>query len=165
MLKRRIGLVDHLTILIALNSTAQLAYLEEAQLIERFVNYQTFVKYLNHLFKLRHDGIKLSFLQKCSTSFSWIEPTQKSNGRNNFDTQYCKCSISNINFNTCIYPVYQGRFEENYKTLHRFVLLRKLSGEATKKPAEGMISRPLLPKVIYRIQLLLPRIRRLFRYH
>ena len=73
VLKLLIELVGSLTILIAPNPTGQPARLEEAQLIERFANHRTSVQRSNHLLELRHDGIKLSLLQKRSISFSWIE--------------------------------------------------------------------------------------------
>ena len=101
VLKLLIELIGSFTILITLNLTGQLARLEEAQLIERFANHQTSVQHLNHLLKLRHNGIKLSLLQKRSTSFSWIKLAQKSTNKNNPDTQHHKCSISSTSFSTC----------------------------------------------------------------
>ena len=62
MLKLLIELVDLFTILIAPNPISQLVYLKEAQLIKHFANYQTSIKCLNYLLKLRHNGIKLLLL-------------------------------------------------------------------------------------------------------
>ena len=155
MLKLLIELIGFLTILITPNPTGQPAYLEKAQLIECFANHWTSVQYLNHLFKLCHDGIKLLFLQKRSTSFSWIKLGQRSTSKNKPDTQYRKCSVSSTNFSTCNCPVYLGRLAENYKTLHRLVPLEKLLGRSTRRPAKGTISRPLLREVTYGMLLLL----------
>ena len=70
VLKLLIEFVGFLTILIVPNLIGQPAHLEEAQLIKRFANDQTFVKRLNHLLELRHNSIKSLFLQKRLTSFS-----------------------------------------------------------------------------------------------
>ena len=164
MLKLLIELVGSLTILIALNLTGQLARLEEAQLIKRFANHWTSIQCSNHLLKLCHNGIKLSLLQKCSTSFSWIEPARRSTDRNNPDTQHRKCSISSTSFSTCTCPVHPRRPAENYETLHRLVPPGKLSGRATRRPAEGTISRPLLREVTYGVLPLLPIMQGPFRY-
>ena len=164
VLKLLIELVGSLTILIAPNPTSQPACLEKVQLIERFANYQITVQRLNHLLELCHDGIKLSFSQKRSTSLSWIEPAQKSTSRNNPNTQHRKCSVSSTSFSTCICLVHPGRLAENYETLHRLVLLGKSSGRATKRPAEGSISRPLLWEVTYGILPLLPTMQGSFQY-
>ena len=164
MLKLLIELVGSLTILIAPNPTGQPARLEEAQLIERFANHRTSVQRLNYLLELRHNRIKLSLSQKGSISFSWIEPARRSTGRNNPDTQHRKCSVLSTNFSTCTCPVYPGRPAENYETLHRLVSLGKSSGRATRRLAEGTISRPLLREVTYRMLPLLPIMQGLFRY-
>ena len=119
---------------------------------------------MNHLLELRHDGIKLSLSQKRSTSFSWIEPARRSTGRNNPDTQHRKCSVSSTSFSTCTCPVYPGRPAENYETLYGLVPPGKSSGRATRRPAEGTISRPLLREVIYGMLPLLPTMQGLFRY-
>ena len=144
-----IELVGSFTILIAPNPMNQPACLEEAQLIEYFANHRTSVQHSNHLLELHHDGIKLSLLQKHSISFSWIEPAQRSIGKNNPNTQHRKCFISSTSFSTCTCSVYPGRPVENYETLHRLISLRKLSGRVTRRPAKGKISRPLLWKVTY----------------
>ena len=120
---------------------------------------------MNHLLELRHNGIKLSFLQKRSTSFSWIKLAERSIGRNNPDTEHRKCSISSTSFSICTYLVYLGRPVENYKTLHRLVPLRKLSGRAMKRLVEGSISRPLLQEVTYGMLPLLPIMQGPFRYY
>ena len=149
VLKLLIELVGSLTILIAPNPTGQPARLEEAQLIERFANHRTSVQRSNHLLELRHDGIKLSLSQKRSTSFSWIEPARRSTSRNNPNTQYRKYSVSSTSFSTCTCPVHPRRPVENYKTLHALVSQEKSLEKATRRPAEGTISRFLLRKVIY----------------
>ena len=151
VLKLLIELIGLLTILITPNPTGQPACLEEAQLIKRFANHQTSVQRSNHLLKLRHNGIKLSLSQKRSTSFSWIEPAQRSTGRNNPDTKYRKCSVLSTSFSTCTCFVHQGRPAKNYETLHGLVSLRESSGRATRRPAEGTIPRSLLREVTYRI--------------
>ena len=159
-----IGLVSLFIIFIAPNPMDQLACLEEAQLIKHFINHQTSVKHLNHMLKLRHDGIKLLLSQKCLTNFSWIELAWRSISGNNSNIKYRKCSILSSSFSTCTYLVYQKRPAKNYKTLHRLVFLEKLSKRATRRPAEDTISRHLLQKVIYSILLLLPTMQRLFWY-
>ena len=142
----------------------QLACLEEAKLIKRFANHWTSVQGSNHLLELCHDGIKLSLLQKYSTSFSLIKPARKNTSRKNPDIQHHKCSVPSSSFSTCTYLVYLERPSENYKTLHRLNLLEKSSERATRKPAKGMIFRPLLRKVIYRMLPLLPIMQGLFWY-
>ena len=145
-------------------SNLQPARLEEAQLIERFANHRTSVQRSNHLLELRHDGIKLSLSQKRSTSFSWIEPARRSTGRNNPDTQHRKCSVSSTSFSTCTCSLHPGRSAKNYETLHGLIPLGKSSGKATRRQAEGMISRPLLQEVIYGMLPLLPTMQEPFRY-
>ena len=134
----------------------QQTYLEEAQLIKRFTNYQTSVQYLNHLLELRHDGIKLSLSQKRSTSFSQIKLAWKNISRNNPNTQHRKCFVSSNSFSIFTYPIHPEKPAENYKTLYGLILLWKSLGRATRRPAEGTISRLLLREVIYRMLLLLP---------
>ena len=95
---------------------------------------------------------------------SWIKPAQRSIGRNNPNTQYRKCSVSSTSFSTCTCLVYPERPAENYKTLHGLVPLGKSSGRATKRPAEGSISRPLLREVTYGMLPLLPIMQGPFRY-
>ena len=131
------------------SSNLQPAHLEEAQLIKCFANHQTFVQHSNHLLKLRHNGIKLLLLQKCSTSSSWIEQAWRSTSRNNPDTWYYKCSVSSTIFSTCICFVHPKRPAKNYETPYTLVLLEKLLEKATRKPGKGTISRLLLQKVIY----------------
>ena len=146
------------------SSNIQPAHLEEAQLIKHFTNHWTSVQCLNHLFELCHDGIKLFLLQKRLISFSRIELAWRSNNRNNPNTQHYKCSVSSSSFSTCTCFLYLGRPTENYKTLHRLVPLKKLSGRATRRPAEGTISRPLLGEVTYGMLSLLLTMKGLFRY-
>ena len=146
------------------SSNLQPARLEEAQLIERFANHRTSVQRSNHLLELRHDSIKLSLSQKRSTSFSWIEPAQRSTDRNNPDTQHRKCSVSSTSFSTCTCPVHPGRPAENYETLHRLVPPGKSLGRATRRPAEGTIFRLLLWEVTYGMLPLLPTMRGPFRH-
>ena len=162
--KHLIELVGFLIILIAPNPTGQLAHLEEAQLIKRFANHQFSVQRSNHLLELRHNGIKFLLLQKRLTSFSWIKPAWRSIGRNNPNTQHCKCSVSSTSFSICTCTVYPGRPEENYETLHRLVFPEKLLEKATRRPAEGTISRPLLWEVTYKMLPLLLTMQELFRY-
>ena len=138
VLKLLIKLIDLLIILIAPNLMGPPVCLVKTQLIKSILNS------LNHLLKLRHNGIKLLLLQKYSTYFSWKKLAQKNISRNNPDTQQRICFISNTNFSTCTCPVYLRRPAENYETLHGLVSSRKLSGNTTKKPAKGIISRPLL---------------------
>ena len=164
MLNLLIKLIGLLIILIAPNPIGQLAYLEEVQLIKYFVNHQTSIKRSNYLLKLCLNGIKLLLLQKYLTNFSQIELAQRNNGRNNFNTQHHQYSVSSTNFITCIYPVYQKRTTENYKTLYRLVSLGKLLERAIKRLAEGTISKPLLPKVTDGILSLLQIMEKLFQY-
>ena len=103
-------------------------------------------------------------LQKRSISLSWIELAQRSTGRNNSNTQNCKYSVSSTSFNTCTYLVYLGRSAENYETLYELVPLGKSLGRATRRPAEGTISRLLLWEVTYEMLLLLPIMQGPFQY-
>ena len=73
VLKFLIELVGSFTILIVSNLTGQPAGLEETQLIECIANHRTSIQSSNYLLEFRNNGIKLSLLQKCSTTFSWIE--------------------------------------------------------------------------------------------
>ena len=164
VLKFLIKLVGSLTILITPNPIGQPVCLEEAQLIKRFANDRIFVQCLNHLLKLRYNGIKLSLSQKRSTSLSWIELDQKSTGRNNPDTQHHKCFVSSTNFNTCTCPIHLGKPEENYETLHGLVPSGKSLGRATRRPVKGSISRLVLRKVTYGMLPLLPTMRGPFQY-
>ena len=145
-------------------SNFQPVCLEETQLIEHFANHRTSVQCLNHLLKLYHNGIKLLLLQKCSTNFSWIKPARRSTSRNNLNTQYCKCSISNINFSTYTYLVHPKKPAKNYKTLHGLVLPGKSLGRAMRRLAKGKISRLLLQKITYGMLPLLPTMQESFRY-
>ena len=121
---------------------------------------------MNDLFKLHYNDIKLSLLQKCSTSFNWIEPAQRSIGRNNPNTQQCQCLISSTSFSTCTYTcsIHPKRPAKNYETLYKLVYLGKLSKRPIRRPAEGMIPRLLLRQVTYRILLLLQIMQGLFQY-
>ena len=120
---------------------------------------------MNYLLKLCHNSIKFWLLQKRSISFSWIRLVQKSIGKNNSNTQWCKCFVSNTSFSTCIYSIYVKRPVKNYKTLHGPVFLEKLLERATKRQVEGTISRLLLQEFTYRMLSLLPTMQGLFQYH
>ena len=146
------------------SSNLKPACLEEGQLIKHFANHWTSVQRSNYLLELFYNGIKLSLLQKHSTSFSWIEPAQRSNGRNNSYIQYRKCSVSSTSFSTCTCLIHPGRPAENYTTLHRLVPPGKSSGRATRRSAKGSIFRPLLRKVTYWMLPLLATMQGLFRY-
>ena len=64
-------------------------------------------------------------------------------------------------------PCYNSNYskpEENYKTLYGLVLLRKLLGRVTKRTAKGIIFKPLLREVTYKILPALQIIQRSFRY-
>ena len=89
----------------------------------------------------------------------------KKTGRNNPNTQNHKCSVSSTISNTCICSVYLGRSAANFENLYGLVSLRKLSARATRRLAEGTISRSLLWKVLYRMLPLLPIMQELFWYH
>ena len=103
-------------------------------------------------------------LAEMLNKFQLNRPAWKSTSKNNFDTQYCNCSISNTSFSICTCSAYPERLGENYKTLHRLVPLRKSSRRATRKSVEGMISRPLLREVTYGMLPLLPTMQGPFRY-
>ena len=142
----------------------QPASLEEAQLIKRFANHRTSVQRSNDLLELHHDGIKLSLLQKRSTSLSWIESAPKSTCRNNPDTQHRKFSVSSTSFSIYTCLVHPRRPAENYETLDGLVPPGKSSGRAIRRPIEGLISKPLLRKITYGMLPLLPTMQEPFRY-
>ena len=126
---------------------------------------QTFIKCLNHLLELCHNSIKLLLLQKCSTSFSWIKPSQKSIGKNNCNTQHRKCSVSSISFSICNCFVYPERLAKNFETLHRLIFLGKSLRKATRRPAKGTIPKPPLRKVTCKILPLLQTRWKQFQYY
>ena len=120
---------------------------------------------MNYLFELRHNGIKLLLLQKCSISFSYIKPAQRNTSGNNPNTKYHNYSVSSTNFSTYTCFVYPGKSAKNYKTMHGLIPLKKLLWKATKRSAKNTIFRLLLQEVLYKMLLLLLIMQRPFQYY